>query len=162
MASDKKTVKKRTETIITDHTTGEVLNESSTTVFKVPQEPDFVKVYVDAFADIGLRDHHVTLLFQLVRKMTYENVIALTPGARVRIGEKLKIQQQTFRNYLGVLLEKDVFRRIGHGEFMVNPTYIARGKFEETEARQKTYYAIKQVKTKKGRTPKPKEVTPDT
>jgi hypothetical protein len=162
MARDKKTVKNRTETIITDHKTGEVLSQESTVTYKVPQEPDFVKVYIESFTDMGLRDHHVTLLFQLVRKMNYENVIALTPGARVRIGEKLKIQQQTFRNYLAVLLEADIFRRIGHGEFMVNPTYIAKARFEENVARQKIYYKIKQVKTKKGRTPKPKEVAPDT
>lgn len=153
MARNDKTIKSRTEKTYIDTQTGEVLSEETTTTFKVPQEPEFVKVYTEAMTARGLRDHHMTMIFFLVRKMTYDNMICLTPGARVRIGEAMGIQQATFRNYLNALLEKDVFRRTGHGEFMVNPTLIARGKFDEIQPRIERYYEIERVKTQKGREP---------
>ena len=158
MANGNKTVKNRTEKTVVDLQTGEAVSQETTTTFKVSSEPDFVKVYVEPLADlVKLKGHHLMLLFQLARKLTYEGVVYLTPGGRIRIGEAIGIQPQTFRNYLNDLLEFDVIRRTGHSEFMVNPTIIARGQYQEIEARQQTYYKIERVKTKKGREPKPKE-----
>lgn len=154
--SDKKTFKSRTETTTIDRQTGEVLNEQTTTTYKVPVEPDFVKLYIEAFTDeLKLNGLHVMQIFHMVRRMNYENVITLTPGARVRICEAMGMSTSTFSNYLNDLLAKDVFRRIGHGEFIANPKYISRGKYEPV--RQDLYYKIERKKTRKGRTPKPKE-----
>lgn len=150
--SDQKTIRSRTETTTVDKQTGEVLNEQSTTTYKVPVEPEFVKLYVEAFTDeLRLNGLHAQQIFHMVRRMDYDNVITLTPGARVRICEALRITVGTFNNYLNTLLEKDVFRRIGHGEFIANPKYISRGKYEP--ARQELYYKIPRVKTKPGRAP---------
>lgn len=154
--NDTKTIKTRTERMVTDHTTGEILKEESTQTYKIPAEPDFVKLYIEAFTDeLRLNGLHVMQIFHMVRRMNYENVITLTPGARVRISEAMGMSTSTFSNYLNDLLAKDVFRRIGHGEFVANPKYISRGKYEPV--RQDLYYKIERKKTRKGRTPKPKE-----
>lgn len=157
MASNGKTIKHRTEKTIIDKQTGEVLSEETTTTYKFAQEPDFVKVYTVAMTELGLKAHHATMVHHIGQKMDYENMLYLTPGMRVRMGEAMGIQVGTFNNYLNALLGLDVLRRLGHGEFMVNPTLVARGKYEDIVPRIKKYYTIKQVKTQKGRTPKPKE-----
>jgi hypothetical protein len=158
MASGKKTVKNRTEMTVTDHTTGEALSSEKTVTYRVPREPDFVKVYTGAFKEVVTKKGcHLAMFMLLVDKMGYENEIGLTPAGRVRICEALGIQAQTFRNHLNDLLERDVLRRTSHGEFIVNPTYIARGEFEKILPRIEAYNKIGRVKTKKGRAPKPKE-----
>lgn len=154
MANRNKTVKNRTEHTIADLNTGQAVRHESTVTYKVAQGPDFVKVFIEAFTDeLKLNGLHVMQIFHMARRMDYENVITLTPGARVRISEAMGMKVGTFRNYLNDLIELDVFRRISHGEFMMNPRYIAMGKFEEIEKRQERYYKIERVKTKEGRKP---------
>jgi len=157
MANNAKTIKHRTEKTTIDKQTGEVLSEETTTTYRFAQEPAFVKVYTEAMTELGLKSHHATMVHHLGHKMEYDNMLYLTPGMRVRMSEAMGIQVNTFNNYLNALLGLDVLRRIGHGEFMVNPTLVAKGKFEEIQPRFKKYYQIKQVKTQKGRAPKPKE-----
>lgn len=147
-----KTIRNRTETTVTDLTTGEAVRHEQTTVYRVPGEPEFVKLYIEAFTDeLKLNGLHVMQIFHMVRRMDWNNVIVLSPGARVRICEALGMQVGTFNNYLNDLLDKDVFRRIGHGEFVANPKYIMIGKYEPT--RQELYYKIPRVRTRTGRKP---------
>lgn len=153
MARGDKTIRHRTETTTVDGQTGEALRHESTVTYRVPGEPPFVKVYFEAFADeLLLNGLHVMQIIHMVRRMDFDNVITLTPGVRVRISEALNMTVGTFNNYLNTLLEKDVFRRIGHGEFVANPKYISKGGY--VPARQDLYYKIARVKTRKGRTPK--------
>lgn len=154
--SDRKTVKNRTETRLVDQSTGEVLFSESTATYKVANGDAFVKLHTGAVIEIDLNGMHWRQLFQLLDRMDFDNVIALTPAARVRISEALKMSIGTFGNYLNDLMEKNVLRRTGHGEFMVNPRYFARGTATEIEQRQERYDKIKRVKTREGRKPEPK------
>lgn len=148
-----KTVRHRTENTVTDATTGEILSHESSTTYKVASESDYVKMYVEPMAELKLKPHLLALIYQMSRKLDYDNVVALTPGMRARFCEELKIQSQTFRNYLNDLLERDVFRRIGQGEFMANPKFMSKSKPQELDKRQEQYYSIRRVKTQKGRLP---------
>lgn len=151
--SDRKTVKTHKETLVIDKATGEELASESTITYQVVNGAGFVKLHTAAVAELRLIGLHWQQLFQLLDRMDFENVVALTPAARVRISETLKMSVGTFGNYLNDLMEHNVLRRTGHGEFMVNPRYFARGTAQEIEVRQKRYDKIKRVKTKEGRKP---------
>lgn len=131
------------ETTEVDRQTGEITKETTTNVYKMPSEPPYVKLYIEDLSHLlNLKDHHAALILELIKKMDFENVITLTPSARDRISEKLKIQAQTFRNYLNELLKRDVFRRIGHNEFKANPELFARGSWTEIYERQQAFKMI--------------------
>lgn len=128
------------QTTSVDRVTGEILNESKVVQFRIPSEPPYVKLYID---DLGrlmdLKSHHKEMLLELIRKMDYENIITLTPSARSRIAERLKIKEQTFKNYLGELVKSDVLRRLAHNEFMANPDLFGRGEWQAIYERRQAF-----------------------
>lgn len=59
--------------------------------------------------------------------MDYENMITLTSRSKKEIAERVGIKMQTFDNYLRKLVDAEIFKRIGRGEYKVNPNLFARG-----------------------------------
>ena len=59
--------------------------------------------------------------------MDYENIVTLTSRSKKEIAERVGIKIQTFDNYLRKLVDAEVFKRIGRGEYKVNPNLFARG-----------------------------------
>lgn len=127
-------------TVSVDHSTGQVLNDTKIVQFRIPSEPPYVKLYIDDLSRLmDLKGHHKEMLLELIRKMDYENIITLTPSARSRLALRLKIKEQTFRNYLNDLIKSDVLRRIGHNEFMANPDLFARGEWQSIYERRQAF-----------------------
>lgn len=54
-------------------------------------------------------------------------MITLTSRSKKEIAERVGIKTQTFDNYLRKLVDAEIFKRIGRGEYQVNPTLFARG-----------------------------------
>ena len=155
MARDSKNVVQINNSTSVDHATGEVRSESREQIVRLPQEPPYVKMYLDDLGSIlgvpaGPRD----LLYHLVRKLDYDGFISLTPGARERICEAASIKRQTLANYLNTLCKYEILRHRGRGEYEMNPQYFARGDWKDICQRRADF--IMQVKYRADGT---KEVT---
>lgn len=139
MRSTKRTVYEHTERVV-DLRSGEVITHTQTNVSRLPNEPPFVKMYLDDLCAIvdapkALKD---TLLV-LLRKLDYEGYMALTPRSRQAIADRLNITEKTFRNRLLDLCSKGLIKRVSTNEYMANPMYFARGDWKSVCEQRKTF-----------------------
>ncbi len=139
------------EVIVTDVENGDTRAMKETTVVRLPSEPPFIKMYIDDLSHfIGLKDRHKEIVFELIKKLDFEGMITLTPRSRQAISERLKISDQSFRNYLSEVVKTGLFKRVSHNEFLVNPYYFARGDWNSVYDRRKEF--VMEIRyTEKGR-----------
>jgi len=123
-----------------DYETGEVTKQSHSKVINLPQEPPYVKMYID---DVGklldVPPGPRTVLYQLVRKLDYDGFISLTPAARERIADACQIGVATMSNYLTSLCKTGILRHVGRGEYEMNPNLFARGDWKDIAKRRQAF-----------------------
>lgn len=123
-----------------DHETGQVSRETNSRVLRLPQEPPYVKMYID---DIGkLLDVPAgprMVLYQLVRRLDYEGFISLTPAARERVAKACEIGVPTMSNYLTLLCKSGILRHVGRGEYEMNPSLFAKGDWKDISRRRQAF-----------------------
>lgn len=125
---------------ITTTEQGEVVREERERVMRMPQEPEYIKLYLQDLAHIlEVPQGPQGLLMALVRKMDWEGMITLSPGSRDRIAAALQIKVHTLANYLSVLCDKEILRRVGRGEYEMNPHLMAKGDWSEILKRRATF-----------------------
>lgn len=130
----------QTTTTHTDFKTGEIRSESKTNVVRLPQEPPYVKMYIDDLCDLmHIPAAQKQTLELLIRKLDYEGFITLSPRYRKQLCERLKIKDQTFRNRLAALCKTGVMRRHSTNEYEVNPRYFARGEWRHICERREAF-----------------------
>lgn len=131
--------------------TGEVLTEVETKVVQFPQEPPYVKMYIeDLCMLVGVADADQALLRHLLVRLDYEGFVAITPRIRESIAKSLNITPKTIRNRLNNLVKADLIKPIARNDYRVNPRYFARGKWKEV-CEQRIAYSMKITYTEKGR-----------
>lgn len=114
-----------------DHVTGEVLTKHlSTRVTKADGEPNYVKVYVSDVAKLeGLSSSVFHVLFSIVCQMDFNNAVSITYGAKEKIAQAHKLTVKTVNNSIYDLLRVGILKRQAKGEYIVDSTYFARGKW---------------------------------
>lgn len=123
-----------------NHQTGEVTSETITNVVRLPQEPPYVKMYIDDLCqlmEIPAADRKTLEL--LLKKLDYEGFITLSPRFRKETCEKLGIKDQTFRNRLTRLCKSSIIRLHSTNEYEVNPRYFARGEWRHICERRESF-----------------------
>lgn len=152
------------EIIVTDVESGQTRATKETNIVRLPSEPPFIKMYIDDLSHfIGLKERHRDVVFELIKKLDFEGMVTLTPRTRSVIAERLKISDQSFRNYLSEVVKTGLFKRISHNEFEVNPHYFARGDWQSVYHRRKEF--VMEIRyTAKGRkiTSSASEIEPET
>lgn len=120
-----------------DYETGELKEETSSTVTRLPIEPEYVKLYLDDLGKlIDLPEGQRKLLFPLARKMDYDGIISLTKNSRQRIATEIGITTATLRNYINHLSKNEVLIRYGQNEYEINPRYLAKGTWQSIYKRR--------------------------
>lgn len=123
-----------------DYETGEVTKQTSSRVINLPQEPPYVKMYID---DVGklldVPPGPRMVLYQLVRRLDYEGFISLTPAARERIAKACDINVRTMSNYLTTLSASGILRHAGRGEYEMNPNLFAKGDWKDIAKRRQDF-----------------------
>jgi hypothetical protein len=123
-----------------DHDTGEITRSSNSKVINLPQEPPYVKMYIDDISrllDVPAGPRMV--LYQLVRKLDYDGFISLTPAARERIAAACEIGVPTMSNYLTALCKSGILRHAGRGEYEMNPHLFAKGDWKDISKRRQDF-----------------------
>lgn len=131
-----------TETV--DHGTGENIETTTERVISLPQEPPFVKLYLDDIAKLyNLPRRTSDTIHALLRQMNFDSIITLTAPAKRRIAEQLNTSVSTLENQLGKLVKADVLRRMDRGEYMLNPNLFARGRWTDVRRLRDKYFELR-------------------
>ena len=114
-----------------NHATGEIIEESSFSMVKFPQEPEYVKMYIkDLCAITSVNDSDQALLRHLLLRLDYEGFVLLSTRIRNSMARSLSITNKTLRNRLNNLVKADLIKPIARNEYRVNPNYFARGNWK--------------------------------
>lgn len=120
---------------------GEVLRDERERVLRLPQEPEYVKLYLQDLATVlDVPVGPQALLISLVRKIDWEGLISLSPSSRERLAMQLGIKMHTLANYLTVLCERGILRRVGRGEYEMDPHIMAKGDWSSINKRRNDFF----------------------
>lgn len=117
----------------TDHITGEVRTRHLTTrATKAEGEPNYVKLYVSDVAKLEGLPHSVFhVLFSIVCQMDFNNAVSITYGAKEKMAKAHGLTVKTVNNSIYDLLRVGILKRQAKGEYIVDSTYFARGKWSK-------------------------------
>lgn len=129
---EKRLLRQQTEVTGYNSETGEVTTKSTTTVSKVPSQPEFIKLYLrDILYLSDLQTNQSGLLFQLLMRMNYTNEIVLNSHVKKEIAKQLNISTGTIDNNLSKFVEGKILERIGRGVYTANPYLFGKGDWAE-------------------------------
>lgn len=127
-----------------DIQTGQVVSEEKTNVVRLPQEPEFIKLYL---ADINkifdLPKGCSPVLYEILKKMNYEGQIILNKFVKEECAKAAKIALSSFNNCLTDLVKKDILKRLGTGTYMANPHLFGKGSWVEISKQREFYLTVK-------------------
>lgn len=131
MKEDKKIIRQiQTQTI--DMASGEIVEVKDTKEYNVEREPDFVKLYLkDIERVLNLPAGVSSTMYELLRCMNYDNLIALTPYIRRSIAEKICTSVDVFNHNLAKLSNEGVITKIDTGTYLANPDLFGKGKWTD-------------------------------
>lgn len=123
----------RQERIITEKSTGEILDRERT--FRVPKEPDFVKLYLDCIATFkGLSKGISPFLMEILKYMTYADdytkggqTVTLTGFQRKQIAQRLGITDSAVMKNIKQLVNANILSRVALSVYQVNPEIFGKG-----------------------------------
>ncbi|MBT2695424.1 replication/maintenance protein RepL [Bacillus sp. ISL-55] len=125
---EKRLLRQQTEVTGYNSETGEVTNKSTTTVTKVPNQPEFIKLYLrDILYLSDLQTNQSGLLLQLLMRMNYTNEIVLNSHVKKEIAKQLDISTGTIDNNLSKFVEGKILERVGRGVYTANPYLFGKG-----------------------------------
>lgn len=135
-----------------DFESGEVKTEVEISELRFPQEPPFVKMYVqDLCCVLGVSNADQSLLRHLLARLDYEGFVVVTTRIRESIAQALNINQKTLRNRLNSLVKANLIKPVSRNDYRVNPDFFARGDWKKI-CEQKLSYSMNITYNSKGRT----------
>ncbi|WP_318431521.1 replication/maintenance protein RepL [Photobacterium leiognathi] len=142
MSTKKKLIQETIETSF-DHDTGEVKQESNVRTFQIPQEPPFVKLYIEDLTSLyDLPKTSPSMLMELLKKLDYEGQVNLNAANKRQICERTGHAIKTLDNFLSQLVKHKIFRRIDRGVFVPNPHLFGRGEWREIHKRREAWLKV--------------------
>ena len=111
---------------------GEVIEEVKNQVAYVEREPDYVKLYISDI--LRLQDIHKSgndILLAIIKRMTYNNDIALFAPVKREIASDLGIKEITVSKAIELFTNKSILLRKDRGLYLINPFFFGRGKWDD-------------------------------
>ena len=128
---EKRTIYEREETV-TDNSTGEALSTKKTSVCRIPQEPPYMKVYLNDLCRLtNVPKANEDVLKLLLRKLDYDGYITISTRYREEIQKKLNITAGTLRNRIQLLKQQGLIRVVSNNEYEANPHFFGRGNWAD-------------------------------
>lgn len=129
-----------------NHSTGEITETNSKKVIRLPQEPAFVKLYLE---DIS-RLHRLPatcskIMIELVKRLDYDGTIALNGARKKQLMVHLGLKQnqakptQQIDNALSRMKKEGIIRSLDTGIYEFNPHYFAKGEWSGIHKRRENF-----------------------
>jgi hypothetical protein len=139
--AEKKLIREHVKTKVNEN--GRRLSEATSQTFLVPNEPTYVKVYIEDIIKLKcLPKGNSSVLYELIRYVDYQNEIHLNPRIKKRICERLGINPNSLNNALTKLIKSQVISRIDRGSFLLNPYLFAKGKWSDIRRLREQYLTL--------------------
>ena len=133
-----------------DNETGKATQTKKTQTYKVPQEPPYIKMYIEdiqRFYDLPVSSS--PMIYELLRKLDYDGLISLNSTNKKIMCQKLGWTIGSLDNYLTKLKKCELFRSVGKGVLQPDPRIFGRGSWANIFERREAW--IKVSHTKEGR-----------
>lgn len=130
-----------------DSKTGEVVAESVVVSRFRDDEPDYVKLYIDAWCAFKqVKSINTSFLYQLLPSTTYAGegqYIFVNAALKRDIGQRLNWSAKTAVNRasgeLTKLCSAGVLRKVENGKYQVNPELIGKGSWRDVRKLRATF-----------------------
>lgn len=124
----------KTEKTVIDYQTGEIVQETKSRTMKIPNEPDYVKLYVrDIGRMLDLPGRAQDFLNIIVSAMGYNNLFIAHLEVKKQIGRDFNMSIHSVNKYIDVLYKSGILIRKSKMVYLIDPNLFARGKWENIE-----------------------------
>ena len=108
----------------------EIVNVNTSTIY-VEREPDYIKLYIsDLFRLNDIPRASNSILFEILKRMTFNNDIALFAPVKREIARELSCSEVTIKKAIELFTEKGLLIRKDRGLYILNPNVFGKGKWE--------------------------------
>lgn len=128
-----------------DYVTGEIIENENLKVQKFEKQDDFIQFFVENldFVNAELDHSEKSVLFGVITKMDYGNIIAINSSIRKTIMGRTSLSKSTISRGINGLIDKTVLLPINTDElktkykvydncsYLVNPNIVGKGSFRE-------------------------------
>ncbi len=137
-----------TDDVKVDPETGLILDQQQTTEIKsiinkkIPNEPDYIKVYKyvnTLFAFKGIKQTLTPFIIEISNHMTYAKegqIVNLNRTTKAMIASNLGVSEKRINQVITELKSYDILRKIQNGVYSVNPYIVARGSWADVRKLQ--------------------------
>lgn len=129
-----------------NHETGEVSQTDSKKVIRLPQEPSFVKLYLEDISRLhNLPTSCTRVMMELVKRIDYDGTIVLNSARKRQLMEILGLKltkgkpAQQIDNALSKMKKEGIIRTIDSGIYEFNPKYFAKGDWADIRKRREKF-----------------------
>lgn len=129
-----------------NHETGEISQTDSKKVIRLPQEPSFVKLYLEDISRLhNLPSGCTRVMMELVKRLDYDGTIVLNSARKRQLMEVLGLKftkgkpTQQIDNALRKMKKEGIIRTIDSGIYEFNPKYFAKGDWASIRKRRENF-----------------------
>jgi len=124
--------------------TGEITEEETLNVIKLPKEEDYVKIYIKHINYLNNLPNGIdTIIYALLKRINYDNEIYINNHLKKKIAEEIGLKVSTINMYITKLVNNDILIRIDRGVYILNPIFYGKGKWKDIlELRKKLEITI--------------------
>jgi predicted transcriptional regulator len=118
----------------------DVTKENVVSIRKMEDEPAYIKLYIDDLGKVlGLQDGHRKILILVAASVDYEGIVSIAIGRKARIAATLDCSVKTVDNAVGEFTKQGILKRIGRGEYELNPNLFAKGAWRDIRERRQSF-----------------------
>jgi DNA-binding transcriptional regulator YhcF (GntR family) len=129
---------------------GDFTSEEKDYSYRLPVEPDFVKMYTKDVADLnGIKGTNREVLTFMASMMDYENKVVISAPERRRWAKELDVSYHSINNAISFLKKHGHITSPGTGEYVVSPTMFSKGDWKKTMQKREDFDAHFVVSYKK-------------
>ena len=112
--------------------TGEISEQETKRVIKIPREEDYVKIYIKHINYLNnLPNGLDEIIYALLKKINYQNQIVINSAIKRQIANELGKTFNTVNQYITKLVKNDILIRVDTGIYYLNPIFYGKGSWKE-------------------------------
>jgi len=120
------------QSIIADYESGEVKKE--TNVYRLPQEPEFVKLYLNDILYYHDMPRGLNPILQVfLSNMNWENRLVLNMALKKRMAKKIGLSVASIDKAITKFVKGNILIREDTGMYLVNPYLFGKGNWEQIQ-----------------------------
>lgn len=115
-----------------DYETGEIKESITKLQYKIPQEEDYVKIYLKHINYLNnLPQGLDSIIYELLKYVSYSNKIVINSSIKRQISNSIGKSFNTVNQYITNLVKHEILLREDVGMYILNPCFYGKGRWED-------------------------------